>query len=514
VPRSAGCCGTAACVGGVCVLPPTCAGSGMPCGAGCCAGLTCGSGVCNSPSRVTVRWDLTSSLISDGRGGYLFPSYIAHLIGSTTPVTHPIVRQFACATIVNGGATTQTVSLTARFGSYLMMDATASVSVGAGQTMPRCLPVAFNFDALRRLTVTTPGVIAATARDASGAEVANVSQSVAVMPLSSILIPGIGAGAHDVYDLAAVTVEPPQVRSIYTNVSRASMFTGGFGDSPYSRAPLTHPTVSVAAGSWSREALYLEAGETVQLAAQVAGGRDNAINAYLFTDGQYSSWFTGAPDIRPVGISIGLTTGPVASYTATSAGIHHLVLHNVAVDGTSRTVQWRRYGTRQEVATDALQAIYSVVRGLGFTYSNIPFDYFGATGQHVRMPTESLMGVGSGAGANCIDGTILFASLLELAGMEPVMIVVRRPGGGGHAYVGVKARPSNYNPSMPAMFSAPATVWAVETTMVGTSDFWDAFAFAGNERAMDAANAASMSGVDYHEIDVAALRRRGITPIP
>ena len=95
------------------------------------------------------------------------------------------------------------------------------------------------------------------------------------------------------------------------------------------------------------------------------------------------------------------------------------------------------------------------------------------------------------------------------------MITVRRPGGGGHAYIGVKARPSNYSPAVPAMFAAPATIWAVETTMMGTSTFQAASSQAFTERTTDMSNfAAMMSGADYYEVDVVTQRVRGITPIP
>ncbi len=48
--------------------------------------------------------------------------------------------------------------------------------------------------------------------------------------------------------------------------------------------------------------------------------------------------------------------------------------------------------------------------------------------QRVRLPSDSLAAGGS---ANCIDGTVLFASLLELASIDPIIVMVP-----GHAFLG------------------------------------------------------------------------------
>ena len=457
-----------------------------------------------APSGLRVTWSF-ASVINAGVNGYVFPSYIAHLIANVGRVSHPLVRPFACATIVNSGTTTQTASLTVRFGSYLMMDATSSVSVNAGQTVTSCPPVAFNFDALRRVAVSTPGVIAASVRDGGGADLGSANQAVAVLPISTVLT------GRSALDLLAVTSEPPQVRSILTSVSAASQFPGGFGDSGYRRGQFYRYPAAIPAASWFYDVLLLDAGESIEFTLSTVSG--GLINEYVFSQPQYAQWSTGVAGAAASAVWIGQGSNARQTFVAPSAGVYYFVLHNVATDRSARTVSsWTRQNTRYDVASDALRAIYTVLQGYGFTYSNIPADYFGAVGQHVRLPAESLMG---SAGANCIDGTILFASLLELAGMEPVMITVRRPGGGGHAYIGVKARPSNYSPAVPAMFAAPATIWAVETTMMGTSTFQAASSQAFTERTTDMSNfAAMMSGADYYEVDVVTQRVRGITPIP
>ena len=509
VPRGAGCCGTASCVGGTCVLPATCAGAGTPCGTGCCTGLTCSGGTCIAPSGLHVTaWNF--ELYNAGAAGYLFPSYIAHLIANVGHVTSPLITAFACATITNGGTTPQTATVTVRFGSFFMMDAVSSATINPGQTTPVCPLVSFNFAAFHSLTINTPAVIAAGARDSSGADIGSTNRAVTVMPSSSIL-PVTGSTAHTWDDLLAVTSEPPQVRTLLPSVAAASQFTGAGVFSGYSRPSFVRPAVGIAASSWFYDVLWLDAGESVSFGFNAISG--GPLNAYVFTPTQYTAWAAGT-SVAASAVWVNQMTGSGQSFTATVGGSYFFVMHNVATDGSSRGVVWTRGNTRQDVATDALQAIYTVLQGRGFRYSNIPSDYFGSLGQHVRLPSEALAG-GALAGANCIDGTILFASVLELAGMEPVMIVVNRPVGGGHAYIGVKARPANYDPHNAAMFAAPATVWVIETTMMGTDTASAARYAASMERFTDSTNyTAGMAGSDYYEVDIATMRTRGITPIP
>jgi hypothetical protein len=71
--------------------------------------------------------------------------------------------------------------------------------------------------------------------------------------------------------------------------------------------------------------------------------------------------------------------------------------------------------------------------------------------QKVRLPGECL---GQGALANCLDGVVLFASLLERIGIEPLLVLVP-----GHAFVGwrVERGVDQYE--------------FLDTTMISTHDF-------------------------------------------
>ncbi len=76
-----------------------------------------------------------------------------------------------------------------------------------------------------------------------------------------------------------------------------------------------------------------------------------------------------------------------------------------------------------------------------------------ARGQRVRLPRETL----EEKQANCIDGTLLFASLLEAATLNPAIVIVP-----GHAFVGWETGPSS-------------GAWDyLETTMIGSNAFEEA----------------------------------------
>lgn len=76
-----------------------------------------------------------------------------------------------------------------------------------------------------------------------------------------------------------------------------------------------------------------------------------------------------------------------------------------------------------------------------------------ARGQRVRLPRETL----EEKQANCIDGTLLFASLLEAATLNPAIVIVP-----GHAFVGWESGPNS------------GTWDYLETTMISSNSFEEA----------------------------------------
>jgi hypothetical protein len=101
------------------------------------------------------------------------------------------------------------------------------------------------------------------------------------------------------------------------------------------------------------------------------------------------------------------------------------------------------------------QAIFDVLRyGLKLKYIESS-NNFGTQNeqiaQRVRLPSEVLS---LGGSANCLDGAVLFASLLELASTDPVILLLP-----DHAVVGWHTRPDEEQYEF------------VDTTLIPTDDF-------------------------------------------
>lgn len=153
-------------------------------------------------------------------------------------------------------------------------------------------------------------------------------------------------------------------------------------------------------------------------------------------------------------------------------------------------------GTRADVIKQA-KAIYNSLQDMGFKYSSIT-QASGTTKniatQHVRFVGEAL----ATSQANCIDGTVIFASIFMKLGLNPVIITVP-----GHAYVGVyKSSSSDLE------FLVP-----IETTVMGNSTFEYANKIAQKNLDEHLKDFADSDKEGYQIIDVRELRKGGIDPI-
>ncbi len=127
-----------------------------------------------------------------------------------------------------------------------------------------------------------------------------------------------------------------------------------------------------------------------------------------------------------------------------------------------------------------LQAIYNQLRADGMHYVNALQDFAGV--QTVYTPTQSI----AVNGANCIDGTLVFASAVSATGMDPIIELVP-----SHAFVCVREWGSgqDYN-----------TVLCVETTLMGSgSSFSDAYN-EGNSEFTNYKNSNQLGGVDVNQV--------------
>ena len=87
-------------------------------------------------------------------------------------------------------------------------------------------------------------------------------------------------------------------------------------------------------------------------------------------------------------------------------------------------------GSRQRVWQIA-SAVYTAIANLGIAYA-LPPASFEKNGQKIRLPGQIL----EGRLATCLDTTMLFASALEQAGLNPIVALPQ-----GHAFVGVWLQP-------------------------------------------------------------------------
>ncbi len=143
----------------------------------------------------------------------------------------------------------------------------------------------------------------------------------------------------------------------------------------------------------------------------------------------------------------------------------------------------------QEQSTLAqIKAIYRALHDQGVSYvkSSMTFGAHQDWTERVRTPRESL----AQNAANCIDGAILYASLFENLGMEPVVVLVP-----GHAYVGVRLSPESED------------FLYLETAYTGRATF---------EAASSAAqrNLARYRPSDIISVHIDEARQAGIYPMP
>ena len=176
---------------------------------------------------------------------------------------------------------------------------------------------------------------------------------------------------------------------------------------------------------------------------------------------------------------------------------HHPKRKIVGYQGASAIEDARRI-TREQV-----EAIYSALkRDAGLAYVNSPLNFGKLEGQitqRVRLPSTSIHEDQSRA--NCIDGSVLYASLLELADLQPLIVIVP-----GHAFVGWR-------------------VWRdvdqfefLETTLIGADSFENALRV-GRQQYRQARDKGYFGrelfdpGGFARLIDVAACRAKRIYPL-
>jgi hypothetical protein len=167
-------------------------------------------------------------------------------------------------------------------------------------------------------------------------------------------------------------------------------------------------------------------------------------------------------------------------------------------------------------------AIWDVFQRLGFRYSSVTTPSAlgsGARSQSVRSPEETVRATQ----ANCVDGTVLFASVLRKIGIDPILVL--KP---GHMYLGYYLDAQHKDKSFLETtllgsvdlnkYAEDGTVLGAVATQLGSSRnqvSWKTFVYA-NQVAIDDWNndtRLKLGTPGYEAIDVAQQRAKGIMPV-
>lgn len=148
--------------------------------------------------------------------------------------------------------------------------------------------------------------------------------------------------------------------------------------------------------------------------------------------------------------------------------------------------------TKREIVLKQIESIYYALKDLEISYVSNPVDYSGD--QKIKTPSE----IFKYQSANCIEGVILFASIIEALGMKPLIVLVP-----GHAFVGWKI----WDDTNSADFLETTMIWNVNNP-----NFQTALA-AGKEEFASATDEGQFKTGKSIVLDVVQLRGIGVLPI-
>jgi hypothetical protein len=169
-------------------------------------------------------------------------------------------------------------------------------------------------------------------------------------------------------------------------------------------------------------------------------------------------------------------------------------------------------------------AIWNALQKRGIRYSNITTPSavnVGVASQHVRSFEESL----TAGQANCVDGTVLFASLLRKVGIDVQLVLVP-----GHMFLSYFARPGRQMrdalettmlgatqlsqlPQDGSLGGAVAQLLGGDTQLTASAKVFDAARATGRKRFDESLVAINARIPGYALLDIGAIRARGIMPV-
>lgn len=460
------------------------AGGGMGTGGGstgcgtCAQGYTCqGSSCVPLPASAQVTVEFPN--LFDLNNQKVLPTYISHVITSTR---YPLAK----VTVQNTGGPA-TVQVSVDLPTY-GAPASQNVTLAFGESKSIELSPIISFNQLFMNTTAVPAGITVNVKAGS-------------MSLFGQTFPIQITGRNTVFwsrngmpttGLIATMVTPQDKAMAIQTLLRgaANRFPG---NSLVGYQPVNWPSTSytLAPGNYQQELFYVMAGEAPSvLVTNVAGGTDNEFSVYIMDDANFVKWTNNQQASACAASAMTPSSGVSLSCASAAEGWYHVVYYSPSANFFDRTVTRVRSMKRWEVTYYQSKAIFEELRAQGLVYINLTGTGFFSSAQNVRYPVESVTGMG----ANCIDGSLLFASAWEALGMEPILATSFTA---GHAFAVVRC------------WQGSNCVVPVETTAVGgTATFWDAFNTASSNWSSWA------TGGHLQAVDIKAARAAGLTPAP
>lgn len=450
---------------------------------GCGGGGSTADGGNNQTSNPSVSVTVDFPMLFGQSGNKVLPTYISHIISSAS-------HALANIAITNTGpaATFQITIDLPNYGS----PSSQTISLAAGEKKILSASPAINYNQLFQNTSNLPGSINVTA---SSGGVVVFAQSTPIQITGRNTVFWQDQSGADVSPLIATMVTPQDKGQLIQSVIRgaANRFPAG-AMVGYQASTWPTASFSIAPGAWRDESFYLMAGEAPSLtidSVSTSLGIDTSMSIFIMDDASYNQWAAGQSAPTCAINNTPIPGSVLQCATQQTSGTYHAVYYNPSNNILSRTVARHRPMSKWEVTYYQANAIFDELRSRGLTYVNLTGTGYFAQSQNVRYPSESL----ANQSANCIDGSLLFSSIFEALGMEPIIALSFTA---GHAFSTVKCWAGSTDCVVP-----------IETTLVGSSTAFDS---AANTAATNW-SAWSIGG-HLKQIDIKTLRSLGVTPAP
>jgi len=173
---------------------------------------------------------------------------------------------------------------------------------------------------------------------------------------------------------------------------------------------------------------------------------------------------------------------------------NHPLINGIIQDVTSKgkIARFTGYEFGPKSVQEQMQAIWTTLSERGLNYVDLATtssQVSGISSQYVRFIDQSL----KDQGANCVDASILFASIFRRIGLRPVLVFVP-----GHCFVCV------YDTEQGGQLIA------LETTLLSSASYADAVS--AGEKEMNIASQ-TLGQPGYSSIDISLARDSGVQPI-